>query len=340
MPESLKWISVKTSAHKSELQVNQKVKLEVFKGYEEDCFNLISIFGAARQGKSFLMNCLAGQGGLFRISNQRDSCTQGIDISNYSLDVETFSTIYGNKKQSGAVKSSRIRVGFVDAEGQGDKDVTYDANLICPILLASKCVLFNWEDSLQKDRILNLLGIMHKAAINVATEGGLESDHVDTRIFGHLHLLFRDWQYGGDEEAVKKDIFKEERSADPAAAIRNQIRRSILESFESVTVWLFPPPVDNAVQLSTELRYDATCPAFRTKLAGLRSTLAQQLLTPTRFDGKELTGRLVGPMVETIATVLNAGESVRPASAYVSMLRMEVDRMRSTLEVSEMELEE
>ena len=32
--------------------------------------NLVSIFGAARQGKSFLMNMLAGQEDLFRISNR------------------------------------------------------------------------------------------------------------------------------------------------------------------------------------------------------------------------------------------------------------------------------
>jgi hypothetical protein len=46
--------------------------------------------------------------------------------------------------------------------------MSYDANLVCPILLASKCVIFNWKDSMQKDRILQLLGVMHKAAINVA----------------------------------------------------------------------------------------------------------------------------------------------------------------------------
>ena len=36
----------------------------------------------------------------------------------------------------------------------------YDANLICPILLASKCVIFNWKGDLQKDHILSTLGIM------------------------------------------------------------------------------------------------------------------------------------------------------------------------------------
>jgi len=38
------------------------------------------------------------------------------------------------------------QVGFVDAEGQGDRDSAYDARIACPVLLAAKCVIFNWRD--------------------------------------------------------------------------------------------------------------------------------------------------------------------------------------------------
>ncbi|CAM9711638.1 unnamed protein product, partial [Ectocarpus sp. 12 AP-2014] len=31
----------------------------------------------------------------------------------------------------------------------------------------TKCVIFNWRDSLQVDRMLNLLGVMQRAAHNV-----------------------------------------------------------------------------------------------------------------------------------------------------------------------------
>lgn len=60
-----------------------------------------------------------------------------------------------------------MRVCFVDVEGQGDRDVTYDARLASAILPLTKCVIFNWRDSLQVDRILNLLGVMQRAAHNV-----------------------------------------------------------------------------------------------------------------------------------------------------------------------------
>ncbi|KAF0715934.1 hypothetical protein As57867_003095, partial [Aphanomyces stellatus] len=80
--------------------------------------NLISIFGAARQGKSFLMNLLANQQDLFRISNEKDPCAQGVDLSSHFMPLEAFFS----RCRSVA---SNVSVGFVDAEGQGDRDITY-----------------------------------------------------------------------------------------------------------------------------------------------------------------------------------------------------------------------
>jgi hypothetical protein len=234
----MKWVSVQhKSGGASQLVVNPRVAKEVFRPIGKSCCNLISVFGAARQGKSFLMNCLAGETELFKISNLRESCTQGLDISQELMSINQFSSLYGGKP----VSSRRgVHVGLVDAEGQGDRDVTYDTNLICPVLLVSKCVIFNWKDSMQKDKILNQLGILHRAAINVVSEddeAAAAAEEEGHKLFGHLHLVFRDWQYeGSDEKSVFNDIFKDERSAETAAAVRNQIRRSIRENFESITV--------------------------------------------------------------------------------------------------------
>ena len=60
-----------------------------------------------------------------------------------------------------------VRVLFADVEGQGDRDAAYDARLASAILPLTKCVVFNWRDSLQVDRMLNLLGVMQRAAHNV-----------------------------------------------------------------------------------------------------------------------------------------------------------------------------
>ena len=42
--------------------------------------------------------------------------------------------------------------------------------LVSPVLLASKCVIFNWKDTLQKDRILNLLAVITMAAAGINQE--------------------------------------------------------------------------------------------------------------------------------------------------------------------------
>src|SRR5690606_14625838 len=113
-------------------------------------------------------------------------------------------------------------VSFVARCCQGDRDERYDAKLVCPILLCSKSVIFNWKDSLQRDRMLKLLGVMQKAALSVDP-----SNESSTKIFGHLHIVFRDWQYEGTRESVYNTLFAKERSADHDAIVRNSIRETL-----------------------------------------------------------------------------------------------------------------
>jgi hypothetical protein len=125
--------------------------------------------------------------------------------------------------------------------------------------------------------------------------------------------VFRDWQYeNADEKSVMNDIFKEERSIETAAAVRNQIRRSIKESFKSINVWLFPPPVSDATLLRTKLSFEIVEEPFRVKLRAFRNVLSTQLKDPMKFGGKPLNGRKLGVLVETVAEVLNNGETVSP----------------------------
>lgn len=75
--QSYKWISADEAG---KLVVHGEVST-VFRPVAKKLVNIVAIFGRARQGKSFLMNCLAGEREVFKISNEKDSCTQGIDIS-------------------------------------------------------------------------------------------------------------------------------------------------------------------------------------------------------------------------------------------------------------------
>ena len=243
---AFQWISYSNS---SKSLVSNDIT-NVFKAVDNHPCNLISIFGRARQGKSFLMNCLAGETEIFRISNEKDSCTQGIDISNKWLSLSEFSAINSNIKPrsttqpalasgravTAATGANQMKVGFVDAEGQGDKDVTYDANLICPILLMSKCVIFNWKGDLQKDHLLSTLGIMTRAAKNITNDRKSNSSSSSSESkFGHLHIIFRDWQaVETDANEVYNAIMKTEGTSD--ASIRDLIRKDLLVVFDSIKV--------------------------------------------------------------------------------------------------------
>jgi hypothetical protein len=88
--------------------------------------NLISIFGAARQGKSFMMNLLADQQDLFKISNLREPCTQGVDLSGHLLPLRRFSAVNGCPAVTSKTAQDML-IGFVDAEGQGDRDITCES---------------------------------------------------------------------------------------------------------------------------------------------------------------------------------------------------------------------
>ena len=219
---------------------------------------LIAIFGSARQGKSFLMNKLAGGDGCgFTVSNKQDPCTVGIDLARNTVPLKTFCRVENPGADVRRVPED-IRVGFVDAEGQGDRDAAYDARIACPVLLASKCVIFNWRDSLQKDRMLDLLGVMCRAAQAIDLQDGSSAPSASVKPFGHLHIVFRDWNFDGDKTSVTRQLLESEPESesggggagtDSDAAKRNGVRFALKAAFESVSVWLLPPPTEKTADL-------------------------------------------------------------------------------------------
>ena len=183
--------------------------------------------------------------------------------------------------------------------------------LASPVLLTSRCVIFNWKDALQKDRIITALGVMVKAAANVelthndaeaSARGEAPAARAPPRKFGHLHIVFRDWTFkteGPDGEGplgVYKQLFERERSGarerarasappffsrysgislhspspgEHDAMVRNEVRHVLLEeAFESVHVWLFPPPTERTADLSLELRPSDVSRAFGEAVSG------------------------------------------------------------------------
>ncbi|CAM9210381.1 unnamed protein product [Chrysoparadoxa australica] len=51
--------------------------------------------------------------------------------------------------------------------------------------------------------MLNLLGVMQRAANNVNTD----AEEEEGPVFGHLHIVFRDWHFTGTAAEVKQQLF-------------------------------------------------------------------------------------------------------------------------------------
>ena len=79
---------------------------------------------------------------------------------------------------------------------------------------------------------------------------------------------------------------------------------TIQESFESINVWLFPPPVANTAGLSEKIRFNQLQPQFRNTLRDLRKKLTDQLKQPMLFNNKALTARRVNYLLPELVKVL------------------------------------
>jgi len=342
---------------------------------KNDNANLLFIFGNARSGKSFMMNCLVGVPGMFKVINSATPCTKGVDISSYVMKYETLAAHtktplpepkegLEQEKKSGGILSVFKRkkeekpsgpplMGFVDVEGQGAEDGTYDTMLALPLLMVSKIVLFNHKGAPTVTDMLSKLGVLARASDyidltdTVLTEdekkGGKKRETITRRAsevglskkkFGHLHVLFRDFSFEGSATDVyeqllgKEKIVKDLRSggknagADPAKAAkeRNDIREMLLDNFESINVWLFKQPA-NADDLRNykELPPHLIDPDFSATVKQLLKKIAEQMGQPTYFHGQALTGPRLQQLIHQVAQAINEGGAVNVPSVYRAM---------------------
>lgn len=134
---SVKWVKVQHEA--GPLETDEDA-LKILIGIRDrDPLNLLTIVGAARHGKSFLMNALTGSDNTFRVSPEAVACTAGADLSPILMPLSDFKRVGGGSRtRSRRTASVEPTVAFVDMEGQGDKCEEHDVRLAAPFLLLSK----------------------------------------------------------------------------------------------------------------------------------------------------------------------------------------------------------
>jgi len=134
---SMKWVKVRHEA--GPLEPDKNVLKILIGVRDRDPLNLLTIVGAARHGKSFLVNALTGSDNVFRVSPEAVACTAGADLSPILMPLSDFKRAGGGRRTPSRPSSSaEPTVAFVDMEGQGDKSEEHDVRLAAPFLLLSK----------------------------------------------------------------------------------------------------------------------------------------------------------------------------------------------------------
>lgn len=285
----------------------------------------LTILGPARSGKSFLLNSLAGIEEFSETSSDLSSpCTEGIFVSPMPLPHSDIAP------DGGAAAPTAVHVTLCDCEGLGDKDFSADAKLVASLLLTSKVVMFNWPGGLQKTTILSQLAVL----ANVAGQMVETEDSDGQPLFGHLHILLRDWA-GSDARACEAaraallDDEPEQGEQDTEVRLRNRTRRQLRSHFESVSVVALPPPrgSDSAAD-GSRIAFAQRSPAFLSSLAQLRATVAAQLAQPKRLCGMEVASvaDFVGS-VTSFCRSLNETDMIRPKSVLQTMLEAKLQHV-------------
>lgn len=132
---AVKWVLLEQEA--GALRTTEKAGGVLSTVHEDQVVNVLTMVGAAKQGKSFLMNALTGSDNVFPVSPEPIACTAGADLSPILMSLPAF------KQGGGGVASSSScqphpTIAFVDMEGQGDKSPEHDVRLATPFLLISK----------------------------------------------------------------------------------------------------------------------------------------------------------------------------------------------------------
>ena len=153
--------------------------IDFLRGLEGPLY-VVSVVGAMRQGKSFILGLLAGGPGIFRLGHQTRSCTEGVDV---------FARLH---------PSGRGHLVFLDVEGQGstDRNDTYDAALTTVAMLLSSMVVYNCLSvgkSDDVDKLELLSGFMQNIFDRTSEEHGEREAAGSDRFCPALMWLLRDF---------------------------------------------------------------------------------------------------------------------------------------------------
>lgn len=276
-----KWLMVDEKQIRIELAGSKPIK-----ALEDKTINLVTVWGKARTGKSFLMNSLLGRTNFFEVDPAPVHCTVGADLS----DLMSYRAFAG---RDGGPDS----IGLVDVEGYDDSPAKHQLIIAGSLLLVSKAVIMNWHGKTARKEMLDKLTEVILVAKRFKKAASVTPTLFEpTKIFGHLHIVLRD---SVEADGVHDYLFKDEDGTDKDTKNRNAARKLIRESFATYEVHPLPPPVvDSRKGEKGDFTEKDTCAEFNQAVSNLKTVLAIQLREPrlikkTPVTGKRLTEQMI-----------------------------------------------
>ena len=254
---------------------------------------LVSIAGRFRTGKSALINTLCDADGAFKVGETVNACTKGIRIRKTPLHA-----------------SKDVTVFVLDTEGIGSltADSDHDTKILALSLLLSSAFLYNSVGSID-DAALQSLGLMNRVSDFIRVDA--DSDATDEELGAHFpkfYWVLRDFSLrlesaSGDKCSEAEYLEAALADATEGNLERNQVRRSIRESFPQRALVTLPRPAENTQRLSRRTMSQA----FLNGVKALRRRLLAEIepLTAGAGGGHAITGPMLAELCAYYVQSLN-----------------------------------
>lgn len=324
-------LSVTKSSDTSETVVVQKEGVAAIEKWMHDkCaqpLNAVVILGAARSGKSFLMNCLMSCD-CFQVRGGTPRCTVGALIPDAILSLQEFKE--GKAPGNGATEGDRSHplVAFVDVEGsqQGVTQGGHGFILEVPLLLVSKVAILNWPGLPTAQSLQTHCALLVNAAMAL-------SPNCRSKVFGDLIIVCRECKQSS--ESVYSVLFNEENEADATSIeegvemrARNNMRQTLQNSFDTIQVSCLPKCHDH---LQTRIRGASI--SFHGAVGSLRDKMATALQAPMKFGGVNITTPIFKAVLPAIVAAVNEGATdIDPRNILLSQHSKIVEFISAELE--------
>ena len=279
---------------------------------------VVSIAGAYRSGKSFLLNrLLLNRFTGFETGSTIHACTKGLWVWNQPMSVLT----------SEGVECDML---VIDSEGLGDinEDTNHDTRIYMLAMLLSSTFIFNGKTAID-EQSLNTMSLMLEFCKQLKFSPDEEGDDV-SRFFPSLLWVIRDFSLklesdDGEEISMSKYLARslaEQKGTSAQIETKNRNRRLIKSLFRERDCFGLIRPTEDERALHNMSEDSQLRPEFLAQLNEL-SRLLMKKLKPKNMKDKILTGEMLSALAVTYVDALNSGGIPNIQGAWTNVCQAE-----------------